>query len=712
MKESIRDPPWKSGCSSTESFVHGQTSGEISGEDITAIGERDDSKDDALRFIPRKRTHTDHVITPKKPLRQTHLNAQAQTLQMGSDEYTIDKPVRRRKSMRHSLRKSMGKKLSETALSAPSHGPVPGLDTYTGTTLSDVGIQEAPEAVPEVMSIRPNSAVESESIEVNRESHEDYIFGGTNIPQARRRAISPRYSRRSTRNSMRRSSVTEDAVAQCSSTIEAVGSQLAYHVATEELSDTNISGGSMTQAANSISTSTTPVEVQPDAIEGIDQSEESTAHHLDGILTHQLEEHVQPAEQEAESSDNPPLIESTLTIPRPVQQQDHMAEPEQIQTTEPYALEVPITYDSIASPEEAPEEPQSELAGHADESFCQSVDNTSGDSFPASNHTNATSEMLLSETEDQRECNIQLNAEESLTLDAITVATEESSTADLLASEVPQNIPANTPSGSYEDDDTEMLRKFVTRVKADKAAKAENATPQRKRSLPHSPLRIPLGDIDASTSPSPPRASDEFDISSAPSPTKRRKRDESMTDKDAAGELKTIRRSGRTRLPVMKAPLAAPSLIPVRRLGQDGDTTITLRRNEEKEIAARTRINTRKNKGGALTPAEVLILKAEEKTDPVLKQRFLKEMFEDKKKKGETKSETRKSVAWAKELTQYQTVKKREKSKDKDKTSKGSSSAEKRKDVAIGTPKSSSSITVGKLVNGTPGPKRVTRERA
>ena len=109
---------------------------------------------------------------------------------------------------------------------------------------------------------------------------------------------------------------------------------------------------------------------------------------------------------------------------------------------------------------------------------------------------------------------------------------------------------------------------------------------------------------------------------------------------------KPTRRSGRTKLPVVKTPLGAPSHIPVRRLGQDGDTTVTLKRTAEKELAALTRVNTRKNKGGSQSVLEVLTKKAEEKEDPVLRQRLLKEVFDEKAQKGK-KEKKAKTVVWA-----------------------------------------------------------------
>ncbi|RDL40797.1 uncharacterized protein BP5553_00776 [Venustampulla echinocandica] len=272
----------------------------------------------------------------------------------------------------------------------------------------------------------------------------------------------------------------------------------------------------------------------------------------------------------------------------------------------------------------------------------------------------------------------------------------------------------NTPFPSYDHDDTDMLRNFLTRVKANKAANAGQTTQKRKRSLPHSPLRLPLGDPDGTNdSPSSPRAEDELDVSlSTSSPSKRLKHN---TPTSSAGDItqpKSVRRSGRTRLPV-KAPLAAPSFIPVRRIGQEGDNTITLKRNEEKELAALTRVNTRKNKGGALFPADVLTKKAEEKDDPVSRQRALKEVFDDRLQK-QKRGKSRKSVVWAEELAQYQII-----DGKNVKVKKGVDKNKGRRKAALDeeqTPaprvRIRSKIAIGMAANGTPAPTRKMRRRS
>jgi len=181
-------------------------------------------------------------------------------------------------------------------------------------------------------------------------------------------------------------------------------------------------------------------------------------------------------------------------------------------------------------------------------------------------------------------------------------------------------------------------------------------------------------------------------------------------------EPKSIRRSGRTRLPVVKSPVAAPSFIPVRRLGQDGDTTVTLKRSEEKELAALTRVNTRKNKGAALSVSELLKKKGEEKEDPALRQRLLKEVFDEKAQKG--KKGKARNVEWAAEIAQFQEAvvanskkvpvgveAEKEPAVEKDKKV----VEEKKGAVRVG---SRSKIALGMGMNGTPAPRRKTRERA
>jgi hypothetical protein len=295
------------------------------------------------------------------------------------------------------------------------------------------------------------------------------------------------------------------------------------------------------------------------------------------------------------------------------------------------------------------------------------------------------------------------------TVDEPTEELHETSTPNPSTTKLVETISESAPAITFDHDDTDMLRNFLTRVKANKAAKASTSIPKRKRSLPHSPIRLPLESVDSALSPSSPKSKDEFDVG-LPGDYPKRKRNEAELGDDDATEPKSIRRSGRTRLPVKAAPLAAPSFIPVRRLGQDGDNTVTLRRNEEKELAALTRVNTRKNKGGAQLPVQVLAKQADEKEDPASRQRALKEVF-DEKAQRQKKGKKRKTVVWAEELAQFQTEEgktvefEREPEKEKEKE-KALPIEEKKTAVKVGV---RSKMTLGMVVNGTPAPKRKMR---
>ncbi|KAF7871538.1 hypothetical protein EAF04_003645 [Stromatinia cepivora] len=311
------------------------------------------------------------------------------------------------------------------------------------------------------------------------------------------------------------------------------------------------------------------------------------------------------------------------------------------------------------------------------------------------------------------------------------VTPAEPSAAFATTSDIDDTFSLSATS-SFENDDTDILRQFLTRVKADKAAKAAAPAPKKRKSLPHSPLRIPLGDIMNAEASSPVQAPKKnFDVSfpatTSPSRKSRPATPPSIDEVDV--EAKSIRRSGRTHPPVPKIPLPAPSSIPVRRLGgHDGDTTVTLKQSVEKELAALTRVNTRKNKAGAVLPEVLLARKADRKENPAKRQKELKEMFEEKvRREKKAKGKTRKTVVWAEEIAQYQTLERKEKKTmesrkvnksgerivDETKPEETEETKEKRVRVKVPTGSSSSSssrtskIAVGiPTANGTPAKKK------
>ncbi|KAL2259434.1 hypothetical protein VTK26DRAFT_6898 [Humicola hyalothermophila] len=314
----------------------------------------------------------------------------------------------------------------------------------------------------------------------------------------------------------------------------------------------------------------------------------------------------------------------------------------------------------------------------------------------------------------------------------------------------------------HEDSETEMLRKFVTRVAADKNAKAAAAaaalaekTTRRKRragstdsvsSTTGSPVanseldtpanRKPLGEK-SPNSPSKKRKLDEvendlakdkgdaqnpaghsseepqpkrrrkridpvLEIASAPSSTASREPNSSLaaapTDTASSTPASSApgpRRSTRTRSTRVALRPTAPSansialsMIPVRLPGMgamDDEgaaieahlTAMARQRSAEKDLAAVTRANTRKNKAGAVMPKVVLQRQAE---DPNWRMRELKGVWDAKEKRkgggksggmgggegeveggmtagdgeGQKKGRKGKGVRWAEDLVRYQ----------------------------------------------------------
>jgi hypothetical protein len=783
-KENIGNAPWKSGISATGDHAQDQESGAKSSENGVIEGQVNGKEEDALRFIPRKRTNTDHVITPRKPLMQTYLNGQAQTLLIRSPGTLAEKPARRRKSMRRSIRKSTSTRRSETSLFTPRKQNASSIESAAETALPGTAVNEPPETVSGTMLVGDSFAAQEGSRvggrlgqdiirqmatvavkvplndceevlgDLSRElrserlssldkqraaTHEfesiqpvkshievrETIEGGMNneLSSIANAMETPRRGKQ-TRSRQSSSTKVEDPIVQNASTVDDTASRLQSHllphrsVAAESSCGDDISQGATYDISTVPTAQQTPIPSKPCAVRETVQLVGPSADPLEPCLEEQ------PGQDLLSGVELPNIPTSQGTIPHAetspatscsLEPLGCKVDQERMQTAELNALESPTTYPDVSKDDETVDDPDAGLAEQVVDPISTVDKGTSATASPVPSSVNAAVELSPSQTGNQSLVALETlkPADNTLTLNATNESTEDlpqSPTVDLL--ELVETISENAPSGSYDDEDTDMLRNFLTRVKANKAAKAEKAQGTRKRSLPHSPLQLPLGEIDTNTSPSPPRPRDEFDVGLPSSPTKRRKRDEPATDKEDAAEPKAIRRSGRTRLPVVKGLPAAPSLIPVRRLGQDGDTTITLRRNEEKELAALTRVNTRKNKGAAVLPAQFLILKAELKAEEAanpaaLRQRLLKEVFDDKK--NSEKGTKGKTVAWATALTQFQTANRGKvdgaKETDKDQTG---CSAEKKGAVRVGA---RNKITLGKLVNGTPAPKRKTRDR-
>ncbi|KAK0729485.1 hypothetical protein B0H67DRAFT_1229 [Lasiosphaeris hirsuta] len=282
----------------------------------------------------------------------------------------------------------------------------------------------------------------------------------------------------------------------------------------------------------------------------------------------------------------------------------------------------------------------------------------------------------------------------------------------------------------HEDSETEMLRKFVTRVAADKNAKAaaaaaalakKSARPKRrsgstgssstgspiaKTDTPHK--RKPLREKSAN-SPSPVKKrklaamgddgpgkikDDTQHVSEesvdAPKLKRRRRRIDPVLDatpEDLAASMASLdsdpassgagpRRSTRSRSSRVALKPNAPSansialsMIPVRLPGMgsmeemiEPQFTVRGHRGEEKDLAAVTRVNTRKNKGNSVPPKLILAQQAE---DPAAwRMKELKGVFDAKESRAAEateeatadgrKSRHAKGVRWAEELVRYQ----------------------------------------------------------
>ncbi|KAK4152303.1 hypothetical protein C8A00DRAFT_44607 [Chaetomidium leptoderma] len=311
--------------------------------------------------------------------------------------------------------------------------------------------------------------------------------------------------------------------------------------------------------------------------------------------------------------------------------------------------------------------------------------------------------------------------------DEATMAMDE----DMLAVDAPR--PENDTlqlHARHDDSETEMLRNFVTRVTADKNAKAAAAaaalakkvarrsgsigsitsstgSPMAKPGTQTPTSRTPLG-VKSPNSPSPAKkkrklelfegdvAKDNEEASAQPSDGPRLKRRRKRTDPAPETPLEKSaspspepdssapgpRRSARARSTRVALRPSAPSansialsMIPVRLPGMGAMDEAAMdahlaamarQRSEEKDLAAVTRGNTRKNKGSAVLPQMVLAKQAE---DPSWRMRELKGVFDAKERRAKEpaaaaggdeerdgkKSRQVKGVRWAEELVRFQT---------------------------------------------------------
>ena len=192
------------------------------------------------------------------------------------------------------------------------------------------------------------------------------------------------------------------------------------------------------------------------------------------------------------------------------------------------------------------------------------------------------------------------------------------------------------------------LDKFLTEHKASKAARStiqESSLPSQATGTGSLKPRTPLGHIDANTA-SPMkaeakrRADDEEEADVGKPPAKRGRRG-SASNAKAGGEA-PLRRSSRVRAKVQEIPAEANSRIPVRVGSNVFDGPAAGGETMEADLASVTRANTRRNKGKAVPPAEVL---ARQRQDPASRRmQELREVHDARA--ARTGKVARKGVQW------------------------------------------------------------------
>ena len=246
-----------------------------------------------------------------------------------------------------------------------------------------------------------------------------------------------------------------------------------------------------------------------------------------------------------------------------------------------------------------------------------------------------------------------------------------------------------TRSGARFSDDTSMLKDFLNRAQARKAARKPLLSASDAPMPQHSPRRSPRkmhGSQDGQLS-SPQKLRNITNRSNTLLSKPRTETIDSDDGEEHAAEPASCRRSTRTRLPApAKAVAGAPSFIPVRRT--DGTDPVVLQKSQAQELAVTTRANTRRNKGQSKPPLLALQDLPTETVDVELR--------------AKERAETAKSVAWAERLASYRDAKGEadevEEKRPKVRRLRGLGAVN-------GTPAAKRTTAVASTSNGTPAPK-------
>ena len=247
-----------------------------------------------------------------------------------------------------------------------------------------------------------------------------------------------------------------------------------------------------------------------------------------------------------------------------------------------------------------------------------------------------------------------------------------------------------TRSGARFSDDTSMLKDFLNRAQARKAAQ-KPVFPAPEAAVPqHSPRRSPRkmhgSHNGQSSSPQKPR-----NVATRPNTPPSKPKPEVFDSDDGeeqTAEPASCRRSTRTRPPApSKTVPGAPSFIPVRRA--DGTDPVVLQKSQAQELAVTTRANTRRNKGQSKPPLLALQDLPTETTDLA--------------SSGRQRVERAKSVAWAERLASY-----RDANGESDEIEERRPKVRRLRGLGAvnGTPAAKRTTAVVSNSNGTPAPKR------
>lgn len=274
----------------------------------------------------------------------------------------------------------------------------------------------------------------------------------------------------------------------------------------------------------------------------------------------------------------------------------------------------------------------------------------------------------------------------------VLAVTELDSVSQAMETTREQTPNQKTRSGARFSDDTSMLKDFLNRAQARKAAQkpALSAPAPDAPISRYSPRRSPrkTHGSQGGRASSPQKTRNIANRPGNPPGKPKTETLESDEEEELSAEPASCRRSTRTRLPApSKAPPGAPSFIPVRRA--DGADPVVLQKSQAQEVAVTTRANTRRNKGQSKPPLLALQDLPTESADVA-----------SRAKEGAEKA---KCVTWAERIASYQDAK-----------GEADEADEKRPKVrrlrglgaVNGTPAAKRTTTVMSTPNGTPAAKR------